>query len=283
MDSSRFDRLASRFASRRLTRRAALTASGTGAIGLTTVALGGADRAAVSAQDATPAVAEGGPAFLFVQLFEQGTWTPKPDEEGIYLLTLTGAGAQTLFFSDRPDRIVGTVDTSRFLEGLGFSPFNPPNAALVLRTPEGERDVLVVELFDPIYTEEFDADGGVQVTYEARILEAYRGDGLDVWVAEQDNSVLPEQFSDVSLFIDDCAGMTGCYYKECTFNSCRTVFAGDIPGGPYGRCWSWEEFNCVPCAHDDAHYNAICNKAYGSCRNAVNLSCHTGCWAGICP
>ncbi|MEZ4507826.1 MAG: hypothetical protein R2848_18695 [Thermomicrobiales bacterium] len=52
------------------------------------------------------------------------------------------------------------MPTDRFLEGLGFTPVNPPNAAAVVRTPEGERDVLVVELFNPVYTREYDADGG---------------------------------------------------------------------------------------------------------------------------
>src|SRR5262245_1489539 len=86
--------------------------------------------------------------------------------------------------SDRPDRIVGTVETARFLEALGFTPANPPNAALVVRTPAGERDVLVVELFNPVYTEDFSADGGVSVMYEARVLDAYQGEELDQWAAE---------------------------------------------------------------------------------------------------
>src|SRR5262245_14842031 len=58
----------------------------------------------LAAQDATPEaspVVEGQhPAFLFVQLAESGTWSPKPGEDGIYLLTLAGAGSQTLYFSD---------------------------------------------------------------------------------------------------------------------------------------------------------------------------------------
>src|SRR5262245_47907862 len=87
VDTSRFEQLTSAFAARRVSRRAALAAGGAGAAGLTAAALGAAGRPAALAREATPgataAAGEGGPAFLFVQLFEQGTWTPKPGEDGL--------------------------------------------------------------------------------------------------------------------------------------------------------------------------------------------------------
>lgn len=209
MESSRFVQQTTSL-STRLTRRNDLaSAAGLSALGLPQSAQG------VLAQDATPATSdateEAKLAFLFVQLFDLGTWYPKPDEARVYQLTLTGAVAQTLFFSDRPARIVGTVDTAQFLDCLGFTPFNPPNAALVVRTPEGERDVLVVELCNPVFTEDFAIAGGVQLSYEARVLEAYHGDGLTTWVTEQQDDELPDAFSNISLFIDDCPDLTGCY------------------------------------------------------------------------
>src|SRR5262249_51573101 len=152
----RFDRLTSAFTTGRLSRRAALAAGGSaGAAGLSALALGAGTHQPAVAQEATPAAGASGPTFLFVQLFERGTWAPKPGEDGVYLLTLSGYGDQTLFSPDRPDRIVGTVETARFLDALGFTPANPPNAAVVVRTPAGERDVLVVELFDPVFAEAF--------------------------------------------------------------------------------------------------------------------------------
>jgi hypothetical protein len=45
------------------------------------------------------------------------------------------------------------------MEGLGFTLESPPNAALVARTPEDERDVLVLELFNPVYTQAYGTDG----------------------------------------------------------------------------------------------------------------------------
>jgi hypothetical protein len=232
MDSSRFDQLTTSLGTR-LTRRTAMA----GAAGLTALGLAESARG-VTAQDATPATGDAADeaklTFLFVQLFDQGSWTPKPDTDGVYLLTLSGATAQTLFFSDRPARIVGTVETPKFLDGLGFTPANPPNAALVVTTPEGERDVLVIELFDPVYTEVIEDPGNVTVSYEARVLEAYHGDGLTEWATEQEDDQLPAQFSDISLFIDDCPDLTGCY--EWGWGGPRV---GDLPGGRrYGQCWN---------------------------------------------
>ena len=34
---------------------------------------------------------------------------------------------------------------------------------------------------------------------------------MTAWMAEQDDSALPERFTDVSLFIDDCPDISKCY------------------------------------------------------------------------
>ena len=110
----------------RLSRRTALTASaGLSGLALDTIA----SREAV-AQDATPVaspVAAGAQAtVLFVQSFAGGSLMPNQDEEGTFVLTLHGEHGRTIGFSDRPQRIVGSVPTQAFLDGLGFSPTNPP-------------------------------------------------------------------------------------------------------------------------------------------------------------
>lgn len=266
MDSRRSDDLPQTSGPRFSRRTALQTSTGIAGMALT------AQTRRAAAQDATPATSDAAGetklAFLFVQLFDEGTWTPKPDDEGVYLLTLTGAAAQTLFFSDRPERIVGTVETPKFLDGLGFTPANPPNAALVVYTPDGERDVLVIELFNPVYTEDVNDPGNVSVTYEARALEAYHGDGLAEWVTEQEDDELPAQFSDISLFIDDCPDLTGCY--EWGWGGARV---GDLPGQrTYGQCWNLigacqpDNPNCGgPPASELARQ---CNEAYpAQCEN----------------
>jgi hypothetical protein len=206
--------------------------------------------------------------FLFVQLAEGGSWVPSADDPDVYQLTLTGIGSQTAFFSDRPERVVGTVDTAQFLEALGFTPINPPNAAAVVRTSAGERDVLVVELFDPVYTQQFDIDGGGSLTYSARILDAYHGDNLTSWYEEQANPELPSTFDQVSLFIDDCPDANNCFIPPAVTPPNPNVrsYQGPIPGGPYGTCWSWDEFKCFPCSTTWDALTEMCNDAYPDCQ-----------------
>jgi len=68
------------------------------------------------------------------------------------LLTLTGVNVSTLYFSDRPDRIVGHVPTTKFVDhwGEGSDSFkaDPPNAALAIAGYK-EPSFIVVELKNP--------------------------------------------------------------------------------------------------------------------------------------
>jgi hypothetical protein len=73
-----------------------------------------------------------------------------------------------VFFSDRPNRIVGAVPTERILEVLGFDPSDPPNAALVIQTDNGTIDVIVLELSTPVY----DPAAGT-MSYVATVLEGF--------------------------------------------------------------------------------------------------------------
>lgn len=261
MDSHRFDQL-TKSLDARISRRRALA---TGLAGLSALTLS-APGLSTLAQDATPEgqVSEN-PVFLFVQLADSGAWTPHPTEEGSYLLTLRGTGEQTLYFSDRPDRIVGAMPTDRFLDALGFTPVNPPNAAVVVQTPEGSRDVLVVELLDPVYTRTFGDNSEETLTYTAIVLNAYQGNGLEEWVPQADDDQLPSEFTDVSLFIDDCADISGCYTKP----GARYLYQGEVPGGPYGRCFDSVEWRCYPCAGVDGdRLDQLCNETYPSCEGA---------------
>jgi hypothetical protein len=112
-------------------------------------------------------------------------------------LTLSGAAAQTIYFSDRPARIVGAVPTATFLASLGFTPTDPPNAAVVAQTAAGE-DILVVELFNPTYDE-----GAATLTYAARVLAEYAGERFGALPARRADDDLPASFGPTSLFIDD--------------------------------------------------------------------------------
>ncbi len=258
MDAQSFDAFTRQFSRIRATRRATI---GAVAAGIVAAAL---DRS-VEAQDATPIPPEEHPEFLFVQLAEQGTWVPSPGEAGVFLLSLTGATSQTIFFSDRPQRIVGTVPTSRLLETLGFTPDNAPNAAIVAHDETGRRDVLVVELFDPVLQQAFGDDQSTTLSYKARVLDEFASANLGEWQAAQQDDQLAREFTDVSLFIDDCPDLVWCNGVDHSRDYNTRTF-GPLPSGTVGTCWNWDRLECRPCnGAETQFYYDLCNRDYPDC------------------
>lgn len=264
METNRFDLITKTFADRR-SRRSALKG---GAISLGAALFGSGFGHSAAAQDATPETgdATGNGSFLFVQTAASGSFTPNPGAgtpttDGTpvpgggaqYLLTLDGHPGGTVYFSDRPERIFGDAPTRQFLDGLGFSPANPPNAALVAQTDAGE-DVLVLELLNPSY----DAAAGTLI-YGANVLSQYAGEGLAHVAARQRDDTIAPQFGRASLFIDDCPAQNPL---EC-YSDCSTT-QGNL--GNQGMCWSWSAIQCVPC-HGGGWSGtaATCNATFPSC------------------
>ena len=270
MDAQRLDTLTRRL-SARLSRRVALQGSGLGLA----AGLASASSLRAGAQDATPDPLSDDASFLFVQSAASGTFAPNPapgtpavDGTAVtgggadYLLTLEGHTGNTIYFSDRPERIFGESPTQQFLTGLGFTPDNPPNAALVTTDESGNEDILVVELLTPAY----DADAGT-ITYGVNILSDYEG-GLDFVAQRQSDEDLAPSFGEASLFIDDCPDISNCYIGLSQ--------VGPFPGGSVGTCWSWSSAECLPC--DGASIDSLnqdCDLAYPD-------QCNGGCgviWA----
>lgn len=171
--------------------------------------------------------------YLFVQSFRSGAIAPIEGATGTYSLTLREGLGQTIAFADRPARDVEVMPTSAFLDGLGFSPDNPPNAALVIETGAGETDIAVVELRTPTYE-----TIGRTATYEVTVLDGWRettGFGAGE-VAEP--AALPPDFGAAHLFIDDCSdGVVTCRARG-------DVYAGTV-SGVIGFCWNYSQ--CMPC------------------------------------
>jgi hypothetical protein len=101
------------------------------------------------------------------------------------VLTLQGHTGDTVYFSDRPKRIFGEAPTHQFLDSLGFSPVNPPNAAILTTNLDGTGDVLVEELTSP----RFDASTG-DLSYGASVLERYTGEGLAYAASQRQDPIL---------------------------------------------------------------------------------------------
>jgi hypothetical protein len=221
--------------------------------------------------------------MLFVQTYQSGTITPKEGTEGRYTLMLDTGTGQTVYFSDRPDRIVGAQPTAQFLEGIGFSADNPPNAALVMDTGAGETDIAVIELFDP----QLDPISQ-SVSFEIGVLANWQHElEMELQEAPTDLAALAPSFGAARLFIDDCPD----YVMQCVGASCERsvemgipISAGDcdvrgsISNGEHdGFCYSWGGAACLPCApwfsaRSDAksYWNGICIERYAD-------ACADGC------
>src|SRR5262249_18821273 len=151
---------------------------------------------------------------------------------------------QTLYFSDRPERVVGAAPTPKFLKGLGFNKDNPPNAALVVDDGDGGVNIAVVELTDPKYEE-----ASHTATYGLTVLKDYAKQvDMKFQEAPADLATLGTTLGAAHLFIDDCPDA----YLNCIVGSDTVVGIA----GSGGTCWNWSDFQCEFC--NQAAANATC-------------------------
>ena len=255
MEGNQFDRVSKLFAERRLSRRRALAKGGAG---LAAVVVG----ARAAAQDATPegaadADGAGKVPYLFVQSFGSGSIAPAAD--GRYTVPLADGLGQTLYFSDRPARDVGALATPTFLEGLGFSDDNPPNAALVMETGPGETDIAVVELYSPVYDESTKS-----ATYEVATLANWEQEtGLGLWDAPTDLATVAPTFGVAHLFIDDCAAANVSCGRVGQAPGMGEVVYFDVPMCfNLGRCMPCEGAGTRDC-DAERHWSLKCDQDLG--------------------
>ncbi len=125
----------------------------------------------------TPPKADQPPAqFMFVQSAKTASY-----HDG--KLTLKGVTPATVFFSDRPDRLVGHMPTSEFIpfwsQGQDSFLKDNPNASLSVFQTGAEPAVVEMTLKNPQLT-------GADLTYEVTLL----------------NGKVPEGGAEATLFID---------------------------------------------------------------------------------
>jgi hypothetical protein len=151
-------------------------------------------------------------SYLFVQSgFSSGILDQATEGVQSWMLTLQGAPAQTIFFSDQPARIAGAISTQSFLELLDFSGDDPPNAALVIHNADGS-DVIILELTAPVY----DPDAET-LTYITKILDAdtLEHSGLGFATDPLGSDTYPPEFGAASLFIDSLVGCNPLDPRGC--------------------------------------------------------------------
>ena len=266
MDGTQFDNVSRLFARRRLTRRQALSQSGVGlaAAGLAATGL------TAAAQDATPEPgapdAARAPEMLFVQSFQSGSIVPTEGADGRYTVTLEHGLGHTIYFSDRPDRIVGAAPTPQFLEGLGFFDDNPPNAALLVENAEGETDIAVVELFSPTYDE-----ASHTATYDVAVLAGWEASTeLGFTQAPSDLAALAPSFGAAHLFIDGCPDADlACVIPDTAHVA--DFYVGAIPSSEFGG-WTANRYGmCKPSNNPTGRFGTswddVCNKKFTDCYN----------------
>lgn len=212
--------------------------------------------------------AETGPTMLFVQSFRRGSIFAKPNDPETFTIVLEEGLGQTIAFSDRPNRDVGTIATPVFLDTLGFEADNPPNAALVLETAAGESDIAVVELLNPTYDETTHT-----ATYDIKVLANWEN-SLELGFTEAPIAIgdIAATFGNAHVLIDSCPdGDIYCYNGKQYVNG----FNNHVHGG---YCYQWSTTHCLPCTpwfddYDDMvlYWARRCNESFpaacaGNCR-----------------
>jgi microcystin-dependent protein len=160
--------------------------------------------AAPSEVSSTSAAAEGavsndlpeGENLLFALQAASGT-LEEAEGEGAFTLTLSDASDRTTWFSDRPVRDGGTIDTATLINdwaALGFEG-DAPNAVLSVAGRESQPG-LVIELMSPTFE-----DAADQLTLDVRV------------IGHEAVGDIPSAFGEASLFIDDASIQTSCLFR----------------------------------------------------------------------
>jgi hypothetical protein len=154
-----------------------------------------------AAWQATPGAATpepGGVQYLFVQSFLSSELVSDSSAPDRFILTLRQDTGQTLYFSDRPSRIAGVIDTARFVLGFAAETADDPaNAALVAQSDPDNQVTHVVELL----TLEYDADSHT-ATYVVRMIGEEEAESLPVITQTEQAIEEPRQYGTSQLFID---------------------------------------------------------------------------------
>jgi hypothetical protein len=137
---------------------------------------------------------ETGATFLFIQGAQSGSVSEVNATTST--LELSDVSDKTIMFSDRPDRIVASIDTADFIGNWSTGPnsfaVDPPNVALVVDDEvEQRQDLAVIELFNPEYDPEADT-----LSYDIIAENATTTSSIN----------LPGEFGQSTLVIDEQTG-----------------------------------------------------------------------------
>ncbi|HEY7777103.1 MAG TPA: hypothetical protein VIA09_01060 [Nitrososphaeraceae archaeon] len=93
------------------------------------------------------------PKFIAIQHADSGLISQINDTA--YSLELNNVSHKTILFSDRPDRIIMTINANDFIGNWTYGQDNfqmdPPNVALIGLAGDKEQDVFEAILYNPVY------------------------------------------------------------------------------------------------------------------------------------
>jgi hypothetical protein len=138
----------------------------------------------------------------------------------VYRLKLERVRARAIYFTDRPEREVGTVAVRPMLRRLFADDSPAPNAA-VNASAAGRGQLLMGIEIDGWHYDAADR------TLTLRVRHLPQG-GRTIGHVRED-AVLPPSFRDVSVFIDDCCSVAA---PATAFNTGRCSYELSINGGP---------------------------------------------------
>lgn len=147
---------------------------------------------AESAEEDAATSTGAGPSWLFVLDAGAGTWDAATSE-----LRLSGVDPAGLRFSDRPDRMAGTVATRSLVDDWDRLFDDPPNAALHAVADDGASVLSAVELGTPRW------DGTDLVVPATAVPAAGAGGVHDAATVVADTP--PPSFTSAFLFVDPSA------------------------------------------------------------------------------
>ena len=142
---------------------------------------------------------------LYALTAASGSLKAIPGNEGSFVMSLQRPSSQVTWFTDRPMRDSGFIPTVEFTKGWKSTNFvtDPPNVALVMRSPSGRTDTLVAVMSRPAVS----ASGAF--TAHLRLLSAQEAQALKGSLARhaaRSLATVPARFTAAALFIDDMKG-----------------------------------------------------------------------------
>jgi len=148
-----------------------------------------------SAQQATPP-ADASLDLLVVQSFDSGRLAPVAGGAGLATLTFEPPMRDALYFTERPNRLVGSYATNELLALVRQAETDPVNGVAEGPVPGGGEVQLVVEVLQG----ELDPAGTVR--YEVRLLGEADQTNLTLEAAARPALVAPIDLGHGHLFID---------------------------------------------------------------------------------